>query len=145
MEQRVSMGLGIKAEFIDEGFRMTKLRNGLIEILANLEKPFSVDEMQGLLRKKGIPAHKVSLYRELVLFEEMGVIRPIHFQDHILRYELLVDHHHHVMCTNCKVIEEIELDCDLEKEESRIAKKTKFASLTHSLEFFGLCKRCASL
>ena len=117
MDQQTGKGLGIKSEFIDEGFRMTKLRNGLIEILVDLNGPFSIDEMRGLLRKKGVPAHKVSLYRELVLFEEMGVIRPIHLQDHILRYELFVDHHHHVMCTNCKTIEEVQLECDLEKEE----------------------------
>lgn len=138
-------GFGIKSELIDEGFRMTRLRNALIEILVDLGAPFSIDEMRGLLKKMRVPAHKVSVYRELVLFEEMGIIRSIHLQDHILRYELLVDHHHHVMCTSCKTIEEIQLECDLEKEELRIAKKIQFASLTHSLEFFGLCKSCASL
>ncbi len=142
MDQQLGKGLGIKAEFIDEGFRMTKLRNGLIEILVDLNAPFSEQEMRGMLKKRGIAAHKVSLYRELALFESMGVIRSIHLHDHILRYELLVDHHHHVICTGCKRIEEIKLECELEKEERRIAKKLQFKSMVHSLEFFGLCKNC---
>ena len=145
MEQQIMKGIGIKSELIDEGFRMMKLRNALIEIMVDLGAPFSIDEMRGLLKKMRVPAHKVSLYRELVLFEEIGIIRSIHLHDHILRYELLADHHHHVICTKCKTIEEIRIECDLEKKERRIARSLKFVSLVHSLEFFGLCKNCVSV
>lgn len=144
MGQPVTKGIGIKSELIDEGFRMTKLRNALIEILVDIRTPFSIDEMRGLLKKQGVVAHKVSLYRELVLFKEIGIIRSVHLYDQILRYEFAADHHHHVVCTGCKKIEDVRLKCDFEKIAFQIAQKSKFMSLTHSLEFFGLCKKCSS-
>lgn len=136
----------IRYELEAEGFRMTKLRSALLEIFVHEVKPFSVDEILTMLKKNDLPVHKVTLYRELEVLTKASVIRPIHFHDQILRYESIAHgHHHHVVCVNCKQNVDVDVGDNFDEVERKIEKKTKFTILRHSLEFFGLCKNCASL
>lgn len=135
----------IEYELSAEGFRTTKLRSALLSIFADQIKPFSVDEITTALGKKKLSVHKVTLYRELAVLVKAEVISPIYFHDQIQRYEFVQHkHHHHVVCTSCGVIADVEIDDELEGQIPAIEKKTKFTLLRHSLEFFGLCKTCAS-
>lgn len=134
----------LRYELCAEGFRMTKLRIALLEIFARDMKPFSADEILPLLRKNHIPVHKVSLYRHLELLVNAGVLRPIFFHDQVKRYEFVEHkHHHHVVCTSCGKVAEIEVADDFDAAERKIEKQTKFSNLFHSLEFFGLCQTCS--
>lgn len=143
MAERHAPSAWLKEELASEGFRMTKLRTALIDILAESKRPFSVDEIAGLLKKQGTSCHKVSLYRELEFLAKVDGVHTVLFHDGLVRYEF-VDHghHHHVVCMNCDAVEEVELVTELDEEEKRIAKQTKFQILRHSLEFFGLCANC---
>lgn len=130
-------------ELKKRGFRMSRIRKLLVEILAKAEKPISAVD---LLEKNKVPANKTTIYRELYTLVEQKVLREIDFGDGIKRYELSGDtHHHHLICTNCKKVEDIDLRTDLEKEEKQIEKDKGFKIETHSLEFFGLCNNCQQI
>lgn len=144
------MNIGASAEIAyelsAEGFRMTPLRRTILAIVTENTKPFSLEDIRTSLKERATPFHLASLYRELDILTEADVLRPIYFHDHVKRYEFVQrQHHHHIVCTECKSIEDIHLDCDFERQESTIAQKTHFSSLRHSLEFFGLCKKCSSV
>ncbi len=135
----------LRYNLVAEGFCMTKLRKALLEIFAKDMKPFSVDEIQGRLKKFDTLVHKVSLYRELEVLVNAGVINPIYFHDHIQRYEFAEHkHHHHVVCIKCNAIADVDVSDDFDIVQYQIEKKSKFTILRHSLEFFGLCKKCVS-
>lgn len=137
--------MSIIAEIADEGFRITKLRSAIIEIMAQSEKPFSIDEIARHLRNADTPTHRWSLYRQMELLVKMNVAEPVIFHDGLIRYELLTKaHHHHVICTKCDHVEDVALKTELDEEEKRIERKTKFQITRHSLEFFGLCASCRS-
>lgn len=145
MDHSESRGATILAELADEGFRITNLRRALIELMSQLERPFSIDEIRHLLEKKGMPTYRGSLYREMESLAKVGIIEHILFHDGVLRYELLDRaHHHHLVCLSCNNVEDVELKQELDNEEKRIARKTKFQIIRHSLEFFGLCANCRS-
>ncbi len=75
----------------------------------------------------------------------MRIIEHIIFHDGVLRYELSDRiHHHHLVCLNCNQVQDVELKQELDDEEKRISRKTKFQIIRHSLEFFGLCVNCRS-
>ncbi len=147
MKLETSRTAELRYNLAAEGFRMTKLRRALLEIFAKNMKPFSVDEIRGRLRKFDIPeVHKVTLYRELEVLVEAGVIVPIYFHDQVQRYEFVEqDHHHHIVCIKCDAVADIDVADPFDKLEDKVDKKSKFTILRHSLEFFGLCKSCASL
>ncbi|MCR4312233.1 MAG: transcriptional repressor [Candidatus Uhrbacteria bacterium] len=143
MKEHTPASQSLRAELADEGIRMTKLRSALIELFASHKKPFSMVEIQHALKKKRIPNHRVTLYRELEFLTKTNVIHPILFHDGTRRYEFVeLAHHHHLVCLKCEDVQDVELETELDKEEERIERKTKFHIIRHSLEFFGLCANC---
>jgi len=88
-----------------------------------------------------------TIYRSLHLLEKMALVKRFDFGDGIARFELTQEegtaHHHHLICTRCFAIVEIEA-CFPEEFETRIAKTYGYHGVTHKLEFFGICPRCAT-
>ena len=79
------------------------------------------------------------------LLQELGVVQQFNFGDGIARFELVGEgcggHHHHLVCTGCARVVEIE-ECFAEDIEKRLAARNRFKAVTHKLEFFGLCPQC---
>jgi len=146
MKHDTGTGGEIAHELSAEGFRMRPLRRMILSIVAKQVKPFTIDEIRGRLEKTETPFHLASLYRELDVLTEARVITPIYFHDHIKRYEFVEqDHHHHIVCIKCDAIADIDVADPFDELEDTVDKGSKFTILRHSLEFFGLCKSCASL
>lgn len=125
------------------GLKTTKARVGLLEILKT-GRPLDVAESIKLLKKRGIKADQATVYRSLATFSKKGVVREIHFNDGVVRFELAKrPEHHHAVCIKCGSVEDI-MDCSVEKIEKEIQTKKGFTVMNHSLEFFGVCKKCKS-
>lgn len=86
-----------------------------------------------------------TVYRSIHLLEEMGLVKRYDFGDGTARFELLAEgddgHHHHLVCTQCAKVVEIE-ECFTEELENRIAMRNGFKAISHKLEFFGICPDC---
>ena len=86
-----------------------------------------------------------TIYRSMHLLENMGMVKRFDFGDGIARYELVAagddGHHHHLICTRCADVVELE-DCFPIELEKTIAARNGFKAITHKLEFFGLCPEC---
>ncbi len=127
--------------------RSLKLTQGRIDLLSLLMKetmPRTVEELHTLLKNS---VNEVTLYRTLETFEEAGLVRKVELGHGHAHYEIIPGraHHHHVICTSCGNIEDIDVkhSADLEKEARKLAKN--FSSVTrYSLEFFGLCRKCST-
>jgi len=125
------------------GERITPIRRALLENFCNHPKPQTIQELLAYLEKKGLTANKTTIYRQLEILAQIGLVREVNFSDRSKRYELSSkDHHHHLVCQNCKKVEDVNLDNDLDKQEKKIWQKNHFKILQHSLEFFGLCHKC---
>lgn len=123
-----------------KGYRLTKPRQELLHVL--VDYPLTVHEIYSTLQKKNISIDLASVYRSLELFVNMGIVRVIELNDNKKRYELvdIHNHHHHLICTNCKTIEDVNInENNFLKEMQR---KSAFKVDHHHLEFFGLCKNC---
>lgn len=86
-----------------------------------------------------------TVYRSLHLLESMGMVKRFDLGDGVARFELLGEgddgHHHHLVCTRCAHIVEIE-ECFMPELERQIGARNGFQSVTHKLEFFGICPDC---
>ncbi len=127
----------------DHGFRATPGRVALLTFLSTAKKPLTASEIQNQLP---YTIDKVTLYRALEDFVTAKFVTRVHLHNSSTYYELIRDnhHHHHIICEKCGKIEDIK-DCAQTSIEGGIAKRSKhFSSIhTHSLEFFGICKKCA--
>jgi len=126
-----------------KGYRSVPARKEILNLLIKIKRPLSSLDIQKLLSKKKIFVHKTTVYRQLAFFKEQKLVQEVQFSDRIKRYEMTPDtHHHHIICIDCKSIENIELKNDLNAEENLIIKTKDFKVLDHSLEFYGICRKC---
>lgn len=123
------------------GLRKTQPRLAVLDALNEHHGPFTTDEIHGLIR--GAKLDLVTVYRTLGSFEKLGIVRRCDFGDGVARYELGSEthHHHHVICRVCRKAEPLD-DCVLERLEKDV-QKLGYGEITHSLEFFGVCRDCA--
>jgi len=129
-----------------QGFRKSKKREAVLKLLSRASRPLSVDEiLKGLASLK---IDRVSLYRMLAAFEEAHLIFSHDLGDRIKRFELSHDghHHHHIVCRRCRRIDPLP-DCaigELPRSTQRSIQGYGYSSVSHSLEFFGICSSCSS-
>lgn len=119
--------------------RNTDERALVLKVLSASHVPLTVSEIK---KKVGAAAHTATVYRALQVLILNGSVRRVDMQSRAARYESNSDHHHHIVCTGCGVIEDVHTEP--KGLESRVLDSSKrFKSITsHSLEFFGVCKKC---
>ncbi len=127
----------------ESGHKATPGRLSLLQVLHAADTPLNIPEI--LKRLKG-GINQATVYRALESLSDVGMVRRVDMQHAHAHYELAVGnkHHHHLICKYCGKIEDVE-HCDVNAIEATVLKKsTSFATIqSHSLEFFGLCKKCA--
>jgi Fur family ferric uptake transcriptional regulator len=124
------------------GMRVTEPRKAMLGILTQEHGPFSAEELHHKLKGRGCDV--VTVYRSLQAMEEVGVLRRCDFGDGTYRYEMNhgAHHHHHIVCRSCRSVKVLD-DCVAGKLE-RAARDLGYARITHTLEIFGICPKCAA-
>lgn len=91
---------------------------------------------------------RVTLYRMMQDFERVGIVRQIDLRQGMAFYEIMPGKghhhdHHHIVCTQCGIVEDVE-ECFLHDSIKKVVKKSKkfSASYDHTFEIFGICKSC---
>ncbi|QQR64120.1 transcriptional repressor [Candidatus Roizmanbacteria bacterium] len=122
--------------------KQTQARSAILTIIFQSKKPVDVVTISQFLKKIGIVTDQATVYRTLQTFVESGILKRVEFHEGKFRYELSsLPHHHHLVCTDCGKIEDIE-NCGMEEVEKILQKKTSFKIAEHHAEFFGFCKNC---
>ena len=137
----------VEGRLADHGVRYTRGRRSVVTALARADGPRSAAELGAAL---GAAVPVSSLYRSLGVLEEAGVVSPHHGIKGVTRYELaewLTGHHHHLICIECGLVEDVDVPrgreaviVDLVDE---LASRSGFAPVDHVLEIEGRCGRCA--
>ncbi len=111
-----------------------------MKILQSCTGPLTAEEV----RARVADVDLVTVYRTLQSLHAAELAHEVRFKDGVMRYELSGGHHHHLVCTDCGVVEELEA-CDVEPLEKKVLKNSRgFKTISeHALEFFGLCNKCA--
>ena len=125
--------------------RYTKNRRKLIEILLKTSKPITINQ----ILKSDSKLAQSSVYRNLAVLEEAGLVVKIITNDDHAHYELaehILDRHHHIICSPCGEILDFHLSEKIEKalESSlkKIADDFGFSIDRHRLDLLGTCGEC---
>ncbi|MBW1721657.1 MAG: transcriptional repressor [Deltaproteobacteria bacterium] len=127
----------------EKGLRNTPEREMIIEEIFASREHFDVDELYLRLRKKGSKVSKASIYRNLPLILECGLIKEVWHQDGHMHYEPLYgrEHHCHLRCIRCgRVIEFYEEE--LKNIEKRLEERYRFQIIDHRMDVLGYCPEC---
>ena len=135
----------------DNNVSITNPRILVLEALLDNKSPITVDE---LLTKLENQVAKSTLYRVLSDLKKINILQEFTNLENQSVVELLLDtdsHHHHLFCSDCGEIIDVEMAYEFEeklsKEIKRIEKKFNFIIEDHRLELFGkctdLCENCS--
>jgi Fe2+ or Zn2+ uptake regulation protein len=125
------------------GLKVTPHRIAIYRLLSAVHTPLSIKAIHQKLQKTGID--HATVYRTLLSFVRAGLVKQIDLQDEHTYFELVDEHdHHHVVCKKCKTIADF-TGCGIDSVISKALKQTGFSAIeNHSLELFGMCKKCTS-
>ena len=121
--------------------RPTAGRLRILDLLAEAAAPLSAAEVHDRLGEER--PDLATVYRNLDRFAEARIVRPVRFEDGARRYEIAGgDHHHHLVCTSCGEVTDL-ASCRIEPFAEAAFRRHGFLVASHSLEFYGMCRKCA--
>jgi len=135
----------------NRGMRMTIPRQLVAEVLEGASGYLSADEIYMRIKEDYPAIGLATVYRTLVLLNEMGIVNRYNFGDGSARFMAAEDqhsrHHHQLVCEKCfKVIKYsdfIEDEQELYRRvEAVLSEKHGFEIKRHIVQFYGICPDC---
>ncbi|MBL0212666.1 MAG: transcriptional repressor [Myxococcales bacterium] len=127
----------------DQRLNVTAQREAIVEQFLRTRDHVSIDELLSKVRKRQPKVGYATVYRTLKLLVDSGLAVERQFGDGQARYEVVGDHHDHLICVKCGLILEFE-DHEIERLQEKIAAKLGgFTVLRHRHELYGLCPKAA--
>lgn len=127
----------------ERGLKCTPARVAVLVALSGVKKPLTVEQIHEKIKREKMDT--VTLYRTVQRLTKAGLVRHIDFRHGHAHYELNDSKrdHHHIICTKCRAVEDF-TGCDFSDVTKRALSQTKnFRTIVeHSLELFGICKKC---
>ncbi len=138
----------LRGRLSERKYKMTPQRKEILQIFIESGEGshLSAEEVHELLRQKDFDFGLATVYRNVELLNELGILNKVDFGDGRTRYEISaanpeLHQHHHLICLKCKKIIEFEDDL-LDDLENLIAQKSDFQIVNHEVKFFGYCSDC---
>jgi Fur family transcriptional regulator, ferric uptake regulator len=124
--------------------RNTRQRGAVAALLDRVDGFHSAQDLHAMLREEGDRVGLTTVYRTLQAMADDGevdVMRPPG-GEHLYR-RCSQGHHHHLVCRSCGSTVEV-LGPAVESWAERVAAEQGYTDLSHTLEIFGTCPRCAA-
>ncbi|MGI8769823.1 MAG: Fur family transcriptional regulator [Acidobacteriaceae bacterium] len=125
----------------DHGLAATHQRQVLYEVMQTMPGHPSPEEVYARVKKR-IPAISLAtVYKNVHLFVERGVLKELSMHHGSLRVELNNFHHHHMVCSHCNAITDVE-EKDLGVLPALQELPGGFQVERYSIDVIGLCAAC---
>lgn len=126
------------------GGRISAPRKRIMELLSLSQEPLNPQELFRRLQEEGERLSLASVYRNVNLLSERGLICKVYKVDGSIAYMAHEGshHHHHIYCQQCHRAVNFS-GCDsLDELISRVETESGFKIYEHILQFYGFCPEC---
>ncbi len=125
------------------GYRLTAPRRAVAELIVAREGHFSAADLIDDARARRLGIGRATIFRALDLFTELSVLERLDLPtgEHAYVPCEPAGHHHHIVCSGCGRVTEIE-EVGLALED--VQRRTGWQVDSHRLELYGRCPRCRS-
>jgi Fur family transcriptional regulator, ferric uptake regulator len=124
------------------GKRTTSQRRLLLDLILQSAGHLDADELYRRAREQEPSISLSTVYRNLKLFKELGLVDELHFAEAHHHYEVKAPaQHHHLVCLGCGKV--IEFTSPLtERMKSQIQRDNDFMVTGTEVRMAGYCARC---
>lgn len=130
----------------DKGCRITAQRKLIIANIAASNSPLTAGELWQRLSEESPGLGLDTVYRNLSILVEVGVLAPIAGAGkESTRYELAAAgmHHHHIVCLRCGTAACIDY-CPIDPAFVALVRSRGYRLTRHKMELYGLCADCGT-
>lgn len=122
--------------------RVTTQRALLLELLRESTDHMDAEELHQRARERNVRMSLSTVYRNLQLFKELGLVQEHHFTEEHRHYEVRSGaEHQHLLCLGCGKV--VEFACPVsQKMRDDTAKKYDFDIFDVEVRMLGLCPDC---
>ena len=118
--------------------RHSRQREAILALLKSTKLHPTADWLFSELKKEFPNIGLATIYRNLKLFEEQGLLIRIDVGDGFEHYDADTSDHYHFFCSDCRRV----IDLDMPPLQFDDVLPDGFSSEHHQLVFFGKCNNC---
>lgn len=121
--------------------RLTTQRQIILEELSKVKSHPTANELYDMVRKRLPRIGLGTVYRNLELMAENGLILKLEVGGTQKRFDATTDAHYHIRCTSCSKVDDIKMPVIMNLVREA-AGSTSYDILGHHVEFSGTCPSC---
>jgi len=124
--------------------RLTTQRQIILEELQSVTSHPTAGEVYDMVRKRLPRIGLGTVYRNLELMANSGIILKIEVGGTQKRFDATTTPHHHIRCIQCERVDDINIE--VADDINRLAAdSSQYKVLGHHIEFTGICHDCSSM
>lgn len=125
------------------GLAATHQRQVIYEVVVASPGHYSPEQIYARVRRRIPSISLATVYKNIRLFVEHGLLREVTPHGPALRVDGNLEPHHHLVCSRCKSVQDIEGEfIDFRRLSRQLP--DGFDVTQPLVEVFGLCRRCSA-
>jgi len=104
----------IRNKFSEKGLKITPQRVVILEAIYKLNNHPTADNIIEFIRESHPNIATGTVYKVLETLVENGLIKKVTTDKDVMRYDGIIENHHHIYCSECNLIEDYK-DEELDK------------------------------
>ncbi len=121
--------------------RLTTQRQIILEELGKVTSHPTANEVYDMVRRRLPRIGLGTVYRNLELMADVGVILKLEVGGTQKRFDATVEPHYHIRCSSCGKVNDIAIA--VQEQINQVAEKaSNYKILGHHIEFTGVCSSC---
>ncbi|MGX4598317.1 Fur family transcriptional regulator [Faecalimicrobium sp. JNUCC 81] len=121
--------------------RFSKQRQAILDIVLNGNNHPTADYIYSELKKDYPELSLGTVYRNLSLLSEKGLIQKVSIQNHSDMFDKNLDHHAHIVCSICGDVCDIDTGL-IDNIMSNISNDNNILIKSYDITFDGICNKC---
>lgn len=119
--------------------KQTPQRLAIINFLKDNKEHPSVEDVYKAIFEQFPTISLATVYNNLEILKNLGMLKELTIDPDKKHFDPNISPHHHLICTECKRIVDIEIEFDLKLPDTY---KFDFEITGNHVEFYGLCPNC---
>jgi len=120
------------------GIKVTPQRLEILRFLDTHRTHPTAEDIYHELKKSNPALSKTTVYNTIQSLKEHGLLISLAFSAHESRFDSVINHHHHLLCSECGNVIDIEVECPFAR--SKVTGGHRIDEV-HGY-FKGVCKDC---
>ena len=130
-----------RAQFARGRLRSSNQRSLVQEIVESADDHPTAQEVFERARKRIRSISLGTVYRNLQLLVDEGLLSERKVDNRPARYEADRHRHYHICCSQCGALEDLSIPYQ-KLLDRRVQKTVRYKLLEHHMEFYGICPEC---